>query len=332
MARESTPSCAGCAARDETIAWLQEKVLELLQIVASQEARIRSLEAQLKQTSRNSHRPPSSDPPGTAKPERKRSSRKPGGQPGHEGKTRELLPAEQVDHFVPVFPDRCGHCGERLPPGEGDPSPVRHQVTEIPPVKPEVTEYQLHAVSCPWCGELTRAVLSDGVPTVAFGPRLTAVVAVLTGAYRLSKRNVAQILEDLFGVKVALGSVANLERATSQALADPVEEVREHVKEVEVVHADETSWRQRRKKAWLWTAVTASAAVFLIRGSRGRKVAEELLGAEPGIVVSDRYSAYGWIPVRDRQACWSHLKRNFQKIADARGYRDGMRRPVPLSH
>jgi transposase len=142
---------------------------------------------------------------------------------------------------------------------------------------------------------------------------------MFTGTYRLSKRSTTQVLHDLFGVKVALGSIVNLERRTSEALADPVAELREHVKEAEIVHADETGWRQRRKKAWLWVAVTAFSAVFLIRRSRGRKVAKELLGEEPGIVVSDRYSAYGWLPVLDRQACWSHLKRDFQKIADAGG-------------
>ncbi len=298
---------------------LKASVRELTGAFVRLDEENRSLRAQLNQTSRNSHKPPSSDPPGAPKSKRKQSDRKPGGQPGHQGKTRELLPPEDVSRFVPLYPDRCRRCGERLFPGEGDPPPLKHQVSEIPPVTPEVTEYQLHAVPCPCCGELTLPDLPEGVPAGAFGPRLTAVASLLSGGYRLSKRNVAQILENLFGVKVSLGSIANLEQATSKALADPVEELKEHVKEAEVVHADETSWRERRKRAWLWTAVTAFAAVFLIRRSRGSKVAKELLGEEPGIVVSDRYSGYGWIPVRDRQACWSHLKRDFQKIADAGG-------------
>lgn len=186
-------------------------------------------------------------------------------------------------------------------------------------MKPVVTEYQLHAATCPFCKAVTRAGLPDGVPTGSFGPRLTAVVAVLSGAYRLSKRNVEQILSDLYGVQIALGSVVNLEHVVSKALADCVKELRERVRRAEVVHADETSWKIGGRKAWLWVAATAFAAVFLIRKSRAGKVAKELLGEAPGIVVSDRYSGYGWIPIRQRQACWAHLIRDFQKIEDAGG-------------
>ncbi len=319
MARETTPSCAGCTVRDETIAWLQQQLMELARVVARQEARIRSLEAQLNVSSRNSSKPPSSDPPGTEKPKRKPSGRKPGGQPGHKGKTRDLLPPEEVDHFVPLHPDSCGKCGAQLSKGTEHPEPTRHQVTEIPPARPETTEYLLHAHSCLHCGAVTRAELPAGVPAGSFGPRLTATVALLSGGYRLSKRNIEQILADLFGVKVALGSVVKLERVASEALADRVEELREHVQRAGVVHAGETSWKIGGQKAWLWVAVTAFAVVFLIRRSRAGKVARELLGDAPGIVISDRYSGYAWIPVRQRQACWAHLIRDFQKIEDAGG-------------
>ena len=319
MVRKRIRSCPGCEALKREVALLKEVVHELGGVFARLEEENRSLRAQLNLSSRNSSKPPSSDPPGTEKPKRKPSERKPGGQPGHEGKTRELLPPEEVDHFVPLRPDCCGRCGVRLPKGIEDPTPLRHQVTEIPPVKPEVTEYQLHAAFCACCGAVTRAGLPDGVPAGAFGPRLTAVVAVLSGAYRLSKRNVEQILADLYGVKVALGSVVNLERRVSEVLADRVEELRESVRRSVVVHADETSWRIGGRKAWLWAAVTAFAAVFLIRKSRAQKVAKELLGEAPGVVISDRYSGYGWIPVRRRQACWAHLIRDFRKIESAGG-------------
>jgi transposase len=301
------------------VAWLKEVVHELTAAIARLEEENRSLRAQLNLSSRNSSKPPSSDPPGTEKPKRRPSGRKAGGQPGHEGKTRDLLPPEEVDHFVHVHPDSCGQCGAGLPRDSEDPAPSRHQVTEIPPVRPEVTEYQLHATTCPCCGAVTRAGLPDGVSAGAFGPRLTAVIAVLSGAYRMSKRNIEQVLSDLFGVKMALGSVVNLERAASEALSDRVEELRQHVRRAEVVHADETTWMIGGRKAWLWVAVTAFAAVFLIRKSRAAKVARELLGEAPCIVVSDRYSGYGWIPVRRRQVCWAHLIRDFQKIEDAGG-------------
>jgi transposase len=127
------------------------------------------------------------------------------------------------------------------------------------------------------------------VPERAFGPRLQALVAVLSGAYRLSKRNIQQLLADCFGVELALGSISALERATSEALQEPVAEARGFVQQQPVAHVDETGWREANHRAWLWTAVTQAVTVFLIRCSRGSQVAMELVGeAFAGILVSDR--------------------------------------------
>jgi transposase len=135
-----------------------------------------------------------------------------------------LVPVERVDTVVPVKPERCHHCQHPLQ-GE-DAQPQRHQVTEILPVKPVVTEYQLHALVCPVCGEATRAELPPGVPTGGFGPRLQATAALCTGAYHLSKRTTQDLLHDLLGVAVGLGTIAHLEQATTQAVAEAVAEAR----------------------------------------------------------------------------------------------------------
>jgi transposase len=230
-----------------------------------------------------------------------------------------LLPVEEVDVVVPVKPERCHHC-QHLLWGE-DPQPQRHQVTEIPLVQPVVTEYQLHRLVCPACGEETRAEVPVGVPTGGFGPRVQAITALCTGAYHLSKRTTQRALEDLFGVQLGLGTIANLEQATVRAVADPVAEARTYVQQQSAASLDETGWREGQQRAWLWTAVTAHVTVFVIRVSRGGKVAQELLGERFwGWLVTDRWSAYSWYPTWRRQLCWAHLLRDFEAMI-ARGGR-----------
>jgi transposase len=292
-----------------TIAALERRIAQL-------EARIRELEALLARYSGNSSCPPSSDPPGAPPPARpKRTGRKRGGQPGHEKHARELVPSDRVNRTIVLKPSECRRCGDALT-GD-DPDPYRHQVIEIPKVSATVEEYQLHALGCPKCGISTRATLPSGVPAGNFGPRLQAIVSVCSGAYRMSKRGIEELVEDFFGVPISLGSIANLEQATSEAIAAPVEEVARTIREEPVVHADETGWYERSRRAWLWAAVTSHLALFLIRASRGAKVAKELLGATfAGILISDRWSAYGWVDVMRRQLCWAHLLRQFRGFQD----------------
>lgn len=245
------------------------------------------------------------------------TGRKRGGQPGHDKHERKLVPPEQVTKAETVKPDSCLCCGHELS-GE-DPSPYRHQVIEVPKVTPMVHEYQLHTLRCGECGHRTRALLPDGVPEGQFGPRLQAMVAVATGAYRMSKRTVQEMLSDWFGVELSLGSIANLEQATSCVLEQPVEQVRQAIQKESVVHADETGWYQRSQRAWLWVIATMQLAYFLIDKGRGAQVARRLLDTFSGVLVSDRWSGYNWVDVHRRQLCWAHLIRQFVGFQDHGG-------------
>jgi len=289
---------------------------ELRQRVAQLEARVQQLEALLARNSGNSSRPPSSDPPGSPPPALpKRTGRKRGGQPGHDKHDRPLVPPEKVTRTHALKPQACERCGTALH-GQ-DPEPDRHQVVEIPKAVADVDEYQIHTLTCDACGASTRASLPAGVPTGHFGPRLQAIVAVSSGAYKMSKREIEQMVEDFFGVPISLGSVANLEQATSEAIAAAVAEVAKAIQKEPVVHSDETGWYERSQRAWLWGAIASTMALFLIRASRGAKVAKELLGATfAGILVSDRWSAYAWVDTARRQLCWAHLLRQFRGFQD----------------
>jgi transposase len=305
---------------EQTPKAVQEFILFLMARVQALEAEVAILREQVNRNSRNSSQPPSSDGPDVpAKPRRQaKSGRKRGAQKGHQGTTRKLVPVEQVKDVHDVKPDMCRRCGQELT--SEDPQPYRHQVTEIPPVVAEVTEYRLHTLTCPECNTETRAELPPGAPQGAFGPRLQAMVSLLSGRYHLSKRDITEIMADFFQIDVSLGSVSALERRTSQALSEPVGEARAYVQTQPVAHMDETGWREANQKAWLWVAATTLVTVFLIRLKREGQVVKDMLSETfQGIVVSDRWSAYNWLSTRWRQLCWSHLLRDFQAFVERGG-------------
>src|SRR5512135_835083 len=283
-------------------------------LVRSFERRVAELEERLNTNSTNSSKPPSSDPPSVKRrPPAPPSGKKRGGQPGHCHHPRALVPPEQLRQVIECKPPRCRWCGDDL--RGDDPEPIRHQVAEVPPIQPVVDEYRLHRLRCPRCGTSTCATLPPGVPAGAFGPRLRAILSVLAGAYRLGKRPIRQLADDLLGLSISTGMIARLERQAAVELEAPVEGLREHVRNADSAHSDETSWKQGRDKAWLWVAVTKLVTVFTIATSRGAEVAKGLLGtAARKVVICDRLKSYGWI--RRRQFCWAHLRRDFQAMID----------------
>src|SRR5262249_17196156 len=251
--------------------------------IAELEARVRQLEARLGLNSTNSSKPPSSDPIGLKrKPPAPPSRRKRGGQPGHPKAFRPLVPPEKLRSSRDCKPISCRRCRHALH-GE-DPSPLIHQVAELPKIEPIVDEYRLHRLACPDCGETTCGALPEGVPTVRFGPYLQAVLATLAGAYRLSKRQVQQLSRDLFGLSVSTGMISNLERQSAEALEAPYNQLATAVHTAEVVHADDTSWREDRHKAWLWASVTAVFTIFTIARNRSAQVAQAVLGTKEGSI------------------------------------------------
>ena len=321
-------ACPRCAPLVEE---LRGQNAELRKLAAEQQAqiaaltqRVGALEDIVRANSTNSGKPPSSDGPGVQKPKREPSGRKQGAQKGHEGKARELLPAERVDRVVELKPERCEHCHSAL--GREPESYRPHQVIDLPPLRAVVTEWRLGIVRCEHCEHKTEAPLPPEVPRGVFAPSLQATVAWASAELRLSKRKTAQAMEDLFDVPISVGSVVGLQQIASEAVRGPVEEACLYVRQqAGAKHLDETSWKQGQSKAWLWVAVSDLVAVFAIRLSRGSKVARELLGRwVRGTVVSDRFSAYNWVGLWSRQLCWAHILRDFKGAAE----RDGPGKPI----
>lgn len=285
-------------------------------------ARVGRLERELAKNSRNSSRPPSSDPPSRrkgSKPARPkgRSDKAQGAQPGHEGKGRELLPCWAVQEVVEHWPARCG-CGhvfcesERVAVGD----PVRHQVEELPQISTIVIEHQCPRVRCPGCGRASRSVLAPEIAASAFGPRLQAALAVLSVRNRISRRDACELARELFGARVSSGSIDQVLTRASDALAEPCEDLLARVRGAQALNMDETGWRLQGAQRTLWGAFTDRHAVLKVTNSRHEDHARELLADTSATVTSDRWWAYSYLPLARRQICWAHLRRDFQAHAD----------------
>jgi len=303
------------AGRETVVAVLlrmDEQIQQLTKQVTKQGEEIAELKRRLNRNSQNSSVPPSQDPPGA--PERKRpgpSGRSQGAQPGHKGKGRRLLPAEAVDRVVDHWPGRCG-CGHSFSEDDAKAGePARHQVTELPEIAVAVTEHRLHRRLCPGCGTATRAVLPADVPAGAFGPRMEAAVATLAIRNRVSRRDTVELMGELFGARLASGTVDAILARTGEALEEPYEDLLSRIRCAPALNVDETGWKLRGSKRTLWGAVASKAAVFRIAPDRHEREAAALLGEEfSGIVGSDRWWAYRGFDPKRRQACWSHLIRD----------------------
>jgi transposase len=294
------------AAVQAYIRWLEGRVAQMAQL----EQRLGELEARLKQNSSNSSKPPSSDAPAVKPaPPKKATGKRRGGQPGHPKRTRPTLPPDVVVELRAEACDRCAH-----PLSGTDPDPLRHQVFELPPVRPHVTEYRRHRLTCPHCRRVNCPALPPGARS-GYGPRVESVCAVLTGAYRVGKRGVARLMGDLFGLPISSAAVCGLQHQTAAAL-EPIAAAAQAQVTGTPANVDETGWREGRKRAWLWVAVTACVTVFVIRLSRGRKVLAELIPGAPGVLTTDRYPAYDHLAAENRQVCWAHLRRDFQAMID----------------
>lgn len=290
--------------------------------LAEQAKRIADLERQLalrQQNSTTTSKPPSSD--GLAGRQRERgrrvkSRRKAGGQPGHPGHHRELVPVERVDAIVDFVPDSCRRCAHRLHARHRVGDPRRHQVTEVPPMAAHITEYRCHRRQCPACGTATLAPLPAEFAS-QFGPQLTALIAYLTVVCRLPRLVVQRLLEGALQISISAGSTQNAWEEASAAVTTPYEELQRALADQPVLNGDETGHRTNGAKRWLWTLVAPTFVFYTIATSRSAEVLRQVLGAAfAGVLGSDRLPTYLTYAAARRQFCWSHFTRNLRSAQE----------------
>lgn len=298
---------------------LEKENAELRALVVKLTSRIEELERKLGLNSKNSSKPPSSDPPwNNGKPKKTKKGRKQGGQKGHPPHLKELMPENKVSKLIQLEPDYCPCCQGTHFKDSGE-APLRHQVWDLPPIEPIVTEYRRPIKKCQGCGELVYARLSSEISKTTFGAGVLSIVAVLTGSLNTSKRKACMVINEVFHVPISSGGLSNCEKKISEALKSPYEKAVQEAQNQDIGHADETGWRCGNKdKGWLWSLWTRTAAVFMVAKSRSTEEAERLLGDFAGILVTDRYGAYNFFE-GIRQICWAHLLRDFTAMSEQKG-------------
>jgi transposase len=311
---------------DERIAILEAKLVAALERIdallednARLRARVDELERKLGENSSNSNKPPSTDPPSdrAARSKDAPSGRRPGGQPGHKGKRREMLPPEQVTRTQECFPSACRRCGDHL--GRvADVEPLRHQVIDLPAITPDVTEYRLHRVTC-GCGAITCGGLPVGTPTGMLGPGVLALIALLVADCHVSRRKVQSLLQHLLGIRISLGALSESEQVVTDAVAGAVDEARLHALSERVKHVDATTWSQAGSYRALWTLATTAVTVFAIVTDASRSTLCKWIDQVRGVMVTDRGTQFDFWAMERRQICWAHLIRKFASFAGRRG-------------
>ena len=311
--------------RDQRIAELEAENAVLKGRTAELEKKVEdltklelTLKEQLDRNTSKSKKPPSSDTPAQKAERRgKGTGGKRGGQTGHSCSTRELVPPEQVNEFKPLFPDECENCWLPLPQVPGS-KVQRIQTIELPPLKAYVIEWLRHCVTCPHCRHKTWASISQ-IPTTPFGPRLSAVIGLITGVYHLSRRAAVSLLSDVLGIDISLGAVSAVEERVSDAVKPAVDEVWVKLDEAPVKHTDGTSWFQSGVMCSLWTIATAAATVFKILANGQATTLAPLFGKKLGILVSDRATALKFWAMEKRQICFAHLLRKAISFSERDG-------------
>jgi transposase len=303
----------------EQLAALPPEVRAVIEaIIQHYERRIAELEAELnglRRTPQNSSLPPGTQHPHAKPVKRKSKSNKTrGGQPGHAKHERPLIPTDQCEEVISLKPTECRRCGRTLSGRDRD--PLRHQVYELPEIRPIVTEYQRHRLRCPGCGGTTCASLPEGVPTGQSGPKLIAFVALLMACFRQSKRRTSLFVTSILNIPCCPSLTVKHQAIATQALRPAYEELIAALPSQPQLNGDESPTKEGPVKSWLWTFVAPAFTVFALRGSRAATAISELLGETfAGVMSCDRAKMY-WQCGR-LQWCWAHLKRDFQALIDS---------------
>ena len=301
--------------RDERIATLQKQVAELLKVnaeLAEQVMKLTDKIAKLSKNSSNSSKPPSSD---IVKPPRPKQSDEPsrqGGQPGHKGVNRRPFGPDRIDKTV-EFHAGCCDCGYKGP-GKPIDKPKIQQTGELRSDPAIVTEYRLYGYICPKCRRIVWAKLPAGViEGQLFGLRLQALIGYMKGSLHASYSALEDFCREVLNIDVARSHHCNTISRASDALARPYEQLQQHIPTEPVLNIDESGWKDKGIKYWIWVFCTSAFSFFCIAKSRSSQVLKDVLGETyNGTIVSDFFSAYVKYANKIQQFCLAHLIRDIK--------------------
>jgi transposase len=302
-------------AQAQQIQILTQQLQAALAEVKALKEEIRDLKDQLNTNSSNSSKPPSQDP-FRKKQQKRRSERKQGAQKGHQGHLRKLVPLEQVQKVCDIRPDQCPNCHSN----SFDPVAIRidvRQVLELPEIPPEVVQFNIQTCRCLHCNKHVKAKIPDEAK-YGFGPRLMGFVTSLSGEFKLSKRQVVALMGKI-GLRICSGSVCKIHARASIVLEEAFRDIKKHTLNQEHLNVDETSWKMMKEKHWIWAGCGCDSVFFEIKTSRTSAAFREVFEGFKGGITTDRCGSYN-CHEGERQLCWSHADRDFEKIASRDGF------------
>jgi transposase len=293
------------------IVHLEQLIGQMQQRLDLLEKRTEKLEAQTKKNSQNSSKPPSSDSPfNKPKKKTKKRKRKRGAQKGHKGHQQQMLEPTKIENIIPEGCD----CGRLVI----DPDSIKpfytHQHIEFPEIKVDVTHYILNQGKCKCCGKTVKAKVPSEFSS-GYGPRLSAVIAELSGSHGASRETVQDFCHSVLGFPISTGGIQRVIDRTSQAIEPIYNEIGDQARKAKVNGVDETSWFQSGKLQWLWTMANNIVAFFMIHPNRSKEAFLQLIDDWKGILISDDYGVYvNW--VNKRQRCLAHFIRKAKGLAE----------------
>jgi len=291
---------------------LEKLLMKALEEIARLSEEVSKLKNQIKSNSKNSSKSPSTDQKSNT-PEKEKKPRA-----SRAGKARILFPQEKIDKHVECSCDSCSHCGSEFIQLNGGAELL--QQAELPEVKARITEYKLLKYTCNDCNKNSLAPLPQGVPDSAFGPKLMGLLVTLTGVFHLAKRESIQLIKELYDIDMSVGSLSNIEERVTQALEPVYQRIHGFVMSSKLSkHFDETGWRDKGKRHYVWLACCKEAAVYKIDQSRSAEAFSRLFTGKTENVsaVTDRYAVYAIFKVH--QYCLAHLIREFRSYAEKEG-------------
>ena len=293
------------------IIYLEKTIFQMQQQLGQLEKRTEKLEVQTKMNSQNSSKPPSSDSPfDKKKKKKKKTKRKRGGQKGHKGHQQQMLECSEVKH---IMPQEC-NCGQLVLDPDSLKPFYTHQHIELPQIKMDVTHFTLHKGQCQCCGKTVKAKIPTEFSS-GYGPRLSAVIAELSGSHGASRQSVQDFCQSVFALTISTGAIQRIIDRSSQAILPIYDAIGDNARHSPVNGVDETSWFQAGKLHWLWTMVNHTVAFFMIHANRSTEAFNQLIEDWKGILISDNYGVYvNWI--NRRQTCLAHLIRKAKGLAE----------------
>ena len=296
---------------------LIEIILQQQEAIEELRAEIARLKGQQHTDSKTSSKPPSTDLLKKSEdeadtPSSKNKKRKPGGQPGHAGKTRQGF--SRIDRVELLRPERCPGCDnsafEVAPVSE-----ARHQVARLVSRPIEIVEYVQQQCRCA-CGECVKGQWpSDIVPTQDLSIGLQSLLAWLGNYAHLSYGKQQELLKELGGIEIGSGTLQATNRRVADAIIQPIDKLWQWARGQGHVQVDETPWTVNGIKEWLWVAGAEQFCLFHAAGTRSRDELKAMLGDDfDGVLSSDDFSVYNGYEVTAQQKCLAHLKRHFNRV------------------